>query len=158
MGIQDSEPDQESRRRLDQLEHQVDVNRGDIDALLAKSDRDDRRADASEARADESRLRADEDRARIADLEARAAVDRELILELQAEGLLSREQVEQLEEALRTSRQIGAAIGIVMANRRIDERGAFDVLRKASSLANRKLRLVAEDVVLTGAVDDLPVL
>ena len=33
----------------------------------------------------------------------------------------------------------------------------FEVLRKASSLGNRKLRLVAEDVVLTGAVDDLPV-
>jgi AmiR/NasT family two-component response regulator len=74
----------------------------------------------------------------------------------QAEGLVNREHVEQLKEALGTSRLIGAAIGIVMANRRVDERGAFEVLRKASSHGNRKLRLVAEDVVLTGAVDELP--
>ena len=171
MGTQDSDPDEESRHRLEQLEAQVGVNRAAIDALLARSDRADRRADASEARADASetradasearadasRLRAAEDRARIADLEARADVDRELILELRADGLLNKDQVAQLREALRTSRTIGAAIGIVMANRRVGEQEAFEVLRKASSLANRKLRLVAEDVVLTGAVQDLPV-
>ncbi|WP_323097429.1 ANTAR domain-containing protein [Intrasporangium sp. YIM S08009] len=157
MGPQTSDSEEELHR-LEQLEEQVEVNRADLDALLAKNDSDDRRADASEARADETRLRVDEDRRRLADLEVRVDVDRELILELQGEGVLSREQVAQLEEALRTSRQIGAAIGIVMANRRVDEQGAFDVLRKASSLTNRKLRLVAEDVVLTGAVDNLPVL
>jgi hypothetical protein len=162
MGSQD--PDQESTRRLDEIESRMQVNRADIDALIAESHRAAARADASQARADASEARADasdaralEDRDRITDLEARAEVDRELLAELQAEGLLNREHVEQLKEALRTSRTIGAAIGIIMANRAVDERGAFSVLRKASSLENRKLRLVAEDVVLTGAVDELPV-
>ena len=156
MGTQDSEPDEESLRRIEQIEARMQVNRADIDALIAKSDRADHRAEATDARADASEARADEDRSRITDLEARADVDRELILELQAEGLLSRDQIAHLEEALRSSRKIGAAIGIVMANRRVDEQGAFEALRKASSLSNRKLRLIAEDVVLTGAVDDLP--
>ena len=171
MGTQDSEPDEESLRRIEQIEARMQANRKDIDALMEKSDRaearadasesradaSESRADASEARADASEARADEDRGRIADLEAQAHVDRELLLELQTDGLVNREQVAHLEEALSTSRKIGAAIGIIMANRRLDERGAFEVLRKASSLSNRKLRLVAEDVVLTGAVDDLPV-
>jgi AmiR/NasT family two-component response regulator len=63
------------------------------------------------------------------------------------------EEAEQRADATETR----AAIGIIMANRRVDERQAFDVLRRASSTSNRKLRLIAEDVVLTGAVEDLPV-
>jgi hypothetical protein len=143
MGSQDPDQEQESTRRLDEIESRMRANRADIDALIAQGDR--------------AAARAVEDRDRITDLEARAEVDRELLAELQAEGLLNREHVEQLKEALRTSRTIGAAIGIIMANRAVDERGAFSVLRKASSLENRKLRLIAEDVVLTGAVDELPV-
>ena len=149
MGSQDPHVDEELRR-IEQIEARMQVNRADIDSLIVKSELADARADVSEAQADE-------DRGRITQLEAQALVDHELILELQADGLVNREQVEHLEEALSTSRKIGAAIGIVMANRRLDERGAFEVLRKASSLSNRKLRLVAEDVVLTGAVGDLPV-
>ena len=63
------------------------------------------------------------------------------------------EEAEQRADATETR----AAIGVIMANRRVDEREALDVLRRASSTSNRKLRLIAEDVVLTGAVEDLPV-
>ncbi len=45
------------------------------------------------------------------------------------------------------------AIGILMALRRIGEEEAFDLLRRASSDRNVKLRLVAEDVIRTGTVD-----
>ncbi len=89
-------------------------------------------------------------------MEARGEIDRVLMAELQAEGLVHRDQVAQLHEALRTSRKIGAAIGIIMANRRLDELDAFGILTRASQKGNRKLRLVADDVVYTGDVTDLP--
>ncbi|QIM21885.1 ANTAR domain-containing protein [Phycicoccus sp. HDW14] len=55
-----------------------------------------------------------------------------------------------LEVALRTNRTIGTAVGVLMASRRLSADEAFDRLRSASSTSNRKLREVAEDVVLTG--------
>jgi GAF domain-containing protein len=60
------------------------------------------------------------------------------------------EHVENLTTALETSREIGAAIGIVMHEYGIDDAAAFDVLRVASQRSNRKLRELAEEIVSGG--------
>jgi GAF domain-containing protein len=61
-------------------------------------------------------------------------------------------EVMNLERALVTNREIGTAIGIVMATDRCTEQEAFTLLRVASQHLNRKLRDVASDVVHTGLV------
>ncbi|NUR17787.1 MAG: ANTAR domain-containing protein, partial [Dermatophilaceae bacterium] len=116
----------------------------------------DARADASDERARAHEARSDDDRVRLDGLESRADVDRQMIAALQADGTLGRQHAAHLEVALRSSRRIGAAIGIVMAVRRVDEDGAFQVLKEASSHANRKLREIADEVVRTGDVSELP--
>lgn len=62
------------------------------------------------------------------------------------------EKVVHLERALDTNRMIGAACGILMAQHRLTEQQAFDVLRTFSQHNNRKLREVADDVVHIGAM------
>lgn len=148
MGIDEPTEDVETRRRLDELTGHLEAQRGDIDALIARGTLADSRADASEALAAH-------DRGRIDELEARAEIDREVVAELQADGMINREQVGQLQEALRTSRTIGAAMGIVMSHHRVSEDVAFDLLREASNQSNRKLRSIAEDLVLSGDVSQL---
>lgn len=59
-------------------------------------------------------------------------------------------EYENLQGAIDSSRRIGAAIGIVMAAMKITEDEAFDVLIKISQRQNRKLRFIADDIVLTG--------
>ena len=84
---------------------------------------------------------------RVDALEETARIDRELIAELQADGVLSREHVEHLEMALRSSRTIGAASGMLMQSRDVDEGEAFELLRAASQRANLKIRQIAEAMV-----------
>jgi CheY-like chemotaxis protein len=55
-----------------------------------------------------------------------------------------------LKVALRTSRRIGMAMGILMARHGISSDEAFDRLRRHSANHNIKLRDLAEDVLLTG--------
>ena len=57
-----------------------------------------------------------------------------------------------LQVAVETNRQIGAATGILMARLTLTQDQAFDLLRRASQDQNRKLRDIADEVVLTGAV------
>ena len=57
-----------------------------------------------------------------------------------------------LRTALSSSREIGIALGIVMATHRVSEQHAFHMLRLASQHTHRKLRDVASQVALTGAV------
>lgn len=59
-------------------------------------------------------------------------------------------RVDNLEIALRNSRTIGTAVGILMHGRRVDEAAAFTLLRRRSQDSNRKLALIAHDVVRTG--------
>ena len=59
---------------------------------------------------------------------------------------------ENLMQALTTSRQISTAVGIVMSTQRVESEAAFKALRRASMDLNRKLRDVAEEVNLTGAL------
>jgi hypothetical protein len=135
-------PIDDLQRQMDALREQVIHNRADIDAHQVRADASDVRADASEARADAS--------------EARADIDREMIAALQSDGLVSQRHAANVQEALRTSRRIGAAVGIVMANRALSEEADFEVLRRASQTANVKLRLVAEEVIYSGDVSGLP--
>jgi GAF domain-containing protein len=57
---------------------------------------------------------------------------------------------EHLRLALDTSRDIGAALGILMATTLVTKDQAFDLLRIASQTTHRKLRDVALDVIETG--------
>lgn len=54
--------------------------------------------------------------------------------------------------ALETSRQIGAAIGVLMATRKVTEQQAFELLRATSQQLHRKLRDVAVEVTETGVL------
>jgi GAF domain-containing protein len=65
-----------------------------------------------------------------------------------------RQQLAQVQEALRSNRRIGMAMGILMGRGRLTEAEAFTQLRRASMALNVKMRDLAEDVVETG---ELPV-
>ncbi len=64
----------------------------------------------------------------------------------------SAHQVTNLNAALTSSREIGMAIGILMAMHRITSEEAFEMLSVASQHLNRKLRDVADDVARTGTL------
>jgi hypothetical protein len=57
-----------------------------------------------------------------------------------------------LATALETSRQIGAAMGVLMATRKITDRQAFELLRATSQQLHRKLRDIAVEVTETGVL------
>lgn len=71
-------------------------------------------------------------------------------------GLAQRARAANLHRALMSNRRIGVAIGILMARSQWTEEQAFAAMCEASQALNRKLRDVAEDVALTGALPDLP--
>lgn len=72
------------------------------------------------------------------------------------ESANAEQRARNLEQALQSNRRIGMAIGIVMMEYRIQEGPAFDMLRAVSQHTHRKLREVAEDVILTGALPSWP--
>ena len=80
-------------------------------------------------------------------------VDRAFIGQLEADRAADRKKIANLEIALISARRIGAAVGIVMAQLKVSDEQAFAMLREASQNQNRKLRDVAEDVLLTGTVE-----
>lgn len=57
-----------------------------------------------------------------------------------------------LQRALASNREIGAAIGVLMAQHRVTREQAFDLLRMASQNSHRKLVDIARDVVDTGTL------
>lgn len=61
-----------------------------------------------------------------------------------------------LERGLDTSREIGAAVGILMARHKITQNAAFSLMRETSQRLHVKLREVAVDVVEAGTVPELP--
>ena len=87
---------------------------------------------------------------RIQDLEARHAADEALIDHLATEEVAAQDKIANLELALLSARRIGQAIGILMTRHQITDDDAFGRLRKTSQRLHRKLRDIAEDVVLTG--------
>ncbi len=64
----------------------------------------------------------------------------------------SADKAANLENALSTSRQIGAAIGILMNVHKITADQAFELLRESSQRLNRKLHDIAYDVTQTGTL------
>ena len=72
---------------------------------------------------------------------------------LAVQSVVHQQDVTNLEAALTSSRQVGTAIGIIMARDLVSSDEAFERLRRVSQDFNRKLRDVAADVALTG---DLP--
>ena len=69
---------------------------------------------------------------------------------------LHQDKIMNLERALESSREIGAATGILMARQLCTRDQAFDMLRTASQHTHRKLRDIAAVVNDTGALPDLP--
>lgn len=68
----------------------------------------------------------------------------------------ARKRIENLEIALRTSRRIGMAMGILMARHGLSDEGAFAILCEVSQHRHRKLREIADDVVYVGDVMPTP--
>jgi GAF domain-containing protein len=64
----------------------------------------------------------------------------------------AREKIRNLEIALKSSRDIGAAIGVLMAMHKVDRQQAFDLLVVASQRTHRKLVELAREVADTGAL------
>lgn len=67
-------------------------------------------------------------------------------------ALRERNRAANLHAALDSNRQIGAAMGILMARHHLSYDGAFTALRVASQHLHHKLRDIADEVVLTGAL------
>ncbi|CUR57517.1 hypothetical protein NOCA1130070 [metagenome] len=128
------------------LQRQID----DLVALVTKGRTD---IDALSTQADETLARITVNRADIDALQECVTLNRELIAELQSDGVVRREHTDQLEKALTTSRTIGAAVGVLMASRNIDQEEALRVLREASSRANTPMRELAEVIVAGRSAD-----
>ena len=62
----------------------------------------------------------------------------------------SEDEAANLKIALTSNRQIGMAVGILMASEKVTSEDAFDLLRRQSTRTNRKLRDIAEEVTHTG--------
>jgi hypothetical protein len=75
---------------------------------------------------------------------------------LTVEQSLRARDSENLHAALTSSRQIGTAIGIIMARRLVTSSQAFELLRQASQNLNRKLRDIAAEVEETGSLPSEP--
>ena len=61
-------------------------------------------------------------------------------------------RADHLTTALAHSRTIGAAVGVLMATHKITQAEAFDRLREASMGQNRKLHVLAQEVVDRGVL------
>lgn len=75
---------------------------------------------------------------------------------LRAELEQAHSTIENLQVALRTNREIGVAIGILMTRELCTQEQAFDMLRAASQRTHRKLSEIADDVRRTGSLPDPP--
>ena len=80
----------------------------------------------------------------------------ELVDGLLAELSRLRLENQGLRVAVASNRRIGAAIGILMGLHHLTEQQAFDLLKVASSRSHTKMRELADEVLLTGALPDAP--
>ena len=69
---------------------------------------------------------------------------------------LQQDTIAGLENAIDSNREIGVAVGILMANRRFTREQALERLKMASQNLNRRLRDIAEEVNLTGQLPHVP--
>ncbi|MEO9239828.1 MAG: ANTAR domain-containing protein [Jatrophihabitantaceae bacterium] len=63
------------------------------------------------------------------------------------------QRADNLETALVSSRTIGMAMGIAMERHRMSSDQAFNLLRRLSQRRHRKLREIADEVIMTGEVE-----
>lgn len=84
------------------------------------------------------------------------AVCGDAVAELTRELEQARHQVAHLTRALERSREIGAAIGILMALHKVSQGEAFGLLRRASQNTNVKVWQLALEVVETGTLPVRP--
>jgi GAF domain-containing protein len=66
-------------------------------------------------------------------------------------GARQSERADQLQAGLETNREIGVAVGLLMATHKISSDEAFAILSSASQRLNRKLRDIAAGIVRGGA-------
>ncbi len=92
--------------------------------------------------------------AAFADLESTALDDLATHCAIALTTVAEREQNQHLRAALESNRDIGVAIGILMATKLLTKQQAFDALRITSQHTHRKLHLVALDVAETGELAD----
>jgi len=71
------------------------------------------------------------------------------------QSAVSARRVQNLQRALRSNRDIGTAIGVLMGQHHISRTEAFDLLRMASQNSNRRLYEIALEVVETGQLPSL---
>ena len=64
----------------------------------------------------------------------------------------ARDEVTHLQRALQNSRDIGAAVGILMTTYKLPQAQAFELLRRSSQDANVKVARLALDVIDTGVL------
>jgi hypothetical protein len=62
-------------------------------------------------------------------------------------------RAQNLELAVASNREIGMALGIIMAMHKLTSDQAFDLLRRLSQHAHRKARDIAREIVHTGAIE-----
>jgi hypothetical protein len=79
-----------------------------------------------------------------------AVIERERLAEFAA---AQQAQADHLRIALATNRQIGTALGILMASHKVTSDTAFDLLRRASQYSHRKLHDIALNVIETGTIE-----
>lgn len=65
----------------------------------------------------------------------------------------NRDRAEHLQRAVLSNRDIGMAVGILMAAHKLTREQAFDLLRIASQHTNRRLHEIAQDVADTGMLE-----
>jgi len=104
----------------------------------------------SEVRIDELEAQAAVDRTGLHAAHTQFDIDQQLIAELEAQAVIDRAEIANLGIALRSARRIGAAMGIIMFAHKVTEEQAFAALRIASQHTHRKLRDIADEVLLTG--------
>jgi DNA-binding TFAR19-related protein (PDSD5 family) len=81
---------------------------------------------------------------------ALANVERERLTEAAASRKAAKEH---LELALSSNREIGIAVGVLMANHKLTDDQAFDLLSRVSQRTNRKLRVIALEVARAGMLE-----
>lgn len=87
-----------------------------------------------------------------AELLARIRVHHDLMQLRELELSQAENKAANLQRALASNRQIGVAMGVLMAGGKLTEEQAFDRMREVSQRRNRKLRDIADEIVLTGAL------
>ena len=63
---------------------------------------------------------------------------------------LSQSKAEQLENALRTNREIAMAMGVLMGRHSISRDAALNLMRLASQNSNLKMSVIADEIITTG--------